>query len=97
VAQDHGEPVAADAVLRSGRVIIYFVGYSSEQGKRSGASTMLFDHIIHEHSGQPLTLDFEGSMIPGIAAFFKSLGGVEVPYWQVVMNRLPWPLKLLKR
>lgn len=91
------QTVASAVTVTSGEHVIYLTGFATEKGKQVGASTLLFDHIIKTYAEQPLVLDFEGSMISGIAHFFKSLGGIEVPYWEVAWNRLPWPLKLLKR
>jgi hypothetical protein len=92
-----GELVAANAFLLNDRFLIFSAGFSSTTGKDNGANSLLFDQVIKQFAGQDFVLDFEGSMIPGIAHFFLSFGAAEVPYCAVSRNTLPWPLRLLKR
>jgi hypothetical protein len=54
------------------------------------------DEIIKENSGTRNFLDFSGSSIPSIAAFMKSFGGMNVPYYRIYRNRLFWPARMLK-
>ena len=96
VARWNDRIIAGAYYYLGGSRIIYAIGHSTPKGRVTGSSTMLFDHAIRQYAGKNMTLDFEGSMIPGIARFFKSFGAIEVPYWSVTMNRLPWPLKLFK-
>ena len=48
----------------------------------------MIDLLIKNHSDQKLILDFEGSMIPGIAHFNKSFGAVSNHY--VLYKNLKW-------
>jgi hypothetical protein len=71
------------------RIIFHFA--ASDSGAReSGAMFLLIDSFIREHSGQALTLDFEGSNDPNVARFYKSFGAVECNYLKVTIDRLPW-------
>ena len=54
------------------------------------------NEIIKEYTGTRNTLDFAGSSIPSIAAFMKSFGGINVPYYRLYRNRLFWPARMLK-
>lgn len=92
-----GRLLSAETFLIWGRYVIYWAGFTTAEGRELGSSTLVFDHVVRQFAGQELTFDFEGSMIPGVARFFRSFGAKEVPYWRVVRNRLPWPLRLLKR
>jgi hypothetical protein len=65
-------------------------------GRQAEANHFLLDRVIREFAGQPITLDFEGSDIPGIAYFYKSFGSIDQPYFFYRLNRLPWPLRLFK-
>ena len=41
--------------------------------------------------------DFEGSMIPGVARFYAGFGANPETYFQLKFNRLPLPLRWIKR
>lgn len=75
----------------------YLSGASNDKGKSMYASFYIFDEFIKEYSGNNLILDFEGSEIPGIARFFKSLGASPVNYYFYKQNKLPLWLRLLIR
>ncbi|MBP6335214.1 MAG: hypothetical protein KA444_07045 [Bacteroidia bacterium] len=75
--------------------ILLFSGVSTE-GKSTGAMSAMISSFIMEHAGTERTLDFEGSMDPGLARFYKSFGSSEVVYLQIRNNRLPAPIRWLK-
>ncbi len=77
--------------------IIYMNAASSEFGKELRAMHFLVDKFIKNHATQNITLDFEGSMIPGVARFYHGFGATPETYFQLKFNRLPLPLKWLKR
>jgi hypothetical protein len=66
-------------------------------GRKKEATHFLIDRIIHEFSGCDIVLDFEGSDVPGIAHFYQNFGSINEPYIFVKWNKLPWPVKLLKK
>ena len=43
--------------------------------------SLLFNTIIEQHIADNEILDFEGSMIPGIAKFFKNFGAKGFNYY----------------
>ena len=49
--------------------------------------TFLIDSMFQELAGKDIVFDFEGSMIPGIARFYKNFGGQEV-YFPCFSRRL---------
>ena len=69
----------------------------SGEGKRREANYLLYDHIINEFANTPLRLDFEGSDIEGIAAFYKKFNPGNEPYPFVKLNKLPWYVKVFKQ
>lgn len=89
--------LAAVFLVQYGNRIYYMVPVSSPEGKKNSAMFFLVDHLIRSHAGSDMILDFEGSTIPGIARFFKGFGAINKPYHSIKMNRLPFPLKLIKR
>ena len=102
VKNDHGEiwGAYADDRLCAGVVWafsktrrIYLNSVSDETGKELRAMFLLVDDFIKNHSGKPLILDFEGSMIPGIARFFEGFGASRNDYTRI--RRSSFPLNIV--
>jgi len=62
-----------------------------------GAMYFLLDSFIKTNAEQDLILDFEGSMIPGVARFYSGFGAIPETYFQLKFNRLPLPFRWFKR
>ncbi|MCF6356396.1 MAG: hypothetical protein L3J54_01195 [Draconibacterium sp.] len=77
--------------------VIYMNAASNEQGRELGGMYFLVDSFIRNHANNNITLDFEGSMIPGVARFYHGFGAAPETYFQLKFNRLPLPFKWLKR
>ena len=77
--------------------VIYLNAVTSEKGKMLGAMYFLVDNFIQANAERDLKLDFEGSMIPGVARFYSGFGATPETYFQLKFNRLPLPFKWLKR
>ena len=54
------------------RLIFLFSGTSAE-ARKSGAMSALIDRVIHAHAGTNMRLDFEGSVDPNLARFYRKL------------------------
>lgn len=76
--------------------VIYFNAASSVEGKKQYAMHYLMNQFIESNAGKNLILDFEGSMIPGVARFYDGFGATAEHYFQVNFNRLPLLVKWLK-
>ncbi len=76
--------------------LVYMNAVSSREGKELRAMFFLIDRLLQAAGKKNLILDFEGSMVPGIARFFKGFGAVPETYHRLVMNRLPLPVKWMK-
>jgi len=62
--------------------ITYLVPVANEVAKQNNIPTFLVNELIFEHQNSDLILDFEGSMIKGVAHFYKSFGAKEeIYYW----------------
>ncbi len=92
-----GKLIAAAFILSSHNRLIYQFSFSSPKGREIGAMSAIIDMLIRQNAGRPVILDFEGSQIEGIAKFFRSFGAINVPYTRLHFNRMPWPLKLIKK
>jgi hypothetical protein len=83
-------------ILSNNKAIFLFSGLS-EDGRQAGAMPFLIDSFIREHAGRHLTFDFDGSNDPNLARFYKSFGSRECIYQRLVINRLPFDLKVFKK
>jgi len=54
--------------------IINLLPVTSNFGKENGLITLLLNDIIKKHENSTKILDFEGSMLEGVAKFYKSFG-----------------------
>jgi hypothetical protein len=88
---------AAVFFLRWKDRIIYMNAVSTREGKEMRAMFLLIDQFLKSVAGKNLTLDFEGSMLPGVARFFEGFGATPETYYRMKVNRLPFPVKWLKR
>ena len=95
---DTQQRTLATALLPRDKGRIYLVQSTSlPEGRQTEANHFLLDRLIAEYAGQPMILDFEGSDLPGVAHFYRNFGAQDQPYFFYRRNRLPWPLRLLKR
>jgi len=67
------------------------------EGRKTGANHFLLDQLIREWADSGLTLDFEGSEVPGIAHFYENFGSSDQPYFFYRHNQLNWLFRLLKK
>ena len=61
--------------------ITYLMPVANEKAKNENVPTFIINELIKDHLNQGLVLDFEGSMISGVANFYKSFGAVEENYY----------------
>jgi hypothetical protein len=67
--------------LKDHRRITYLFPVANKKGKDLDAPTFILNNMILEHQGTDLLLDFEGSMIPGVARFYRSFGAQIETYY----------------
>ena len=91
------ELIASAAFVFSYNRAYYILVGNHPNGRTLGASHLLIDHFIKEHSGNELFLDFEGSDIRNLAFFYSSFGAKEENYMAIRLNRLPWYVRVFKR
>lgn len=77
VVDEHNQLLALCFILKSNNMLIYLSAVSSEKGKELNAMSLLIDGIIQQYANTDFIFDFEGSMIPGLARYYKGFGGVE--------------------
>lgn len=96
VLNEKNELCAGAFFIESNNKVIFLFSGLSEEGKNLNAMPFLIDSFIRQNAGKNITLDFEGSNDVNLARFYKSFGSKECVYQQVKINRLPFPVNLLK-
>lgn len=76
------------------RRVVFLFSATNDEAKTNGAMPYLLDSFIEAHSEEKLILDFEGSMDPNLARFYKSFGSSEIHYPHIYKNSLPWHINL---
>lgn len=92
-----GEPTGAALFIRFGQRVLYLNAVSSPEGKKNRSMYAILNSVIEEYSDSSLMLDFEGSIVPGIAKFFAGFGAKPECYQKIKYNNLPLLLKKLKK
>ena len=75
----------------------YILAGNHPDSRNTGASHLLIDGFIKDHSEKNLVLDFEGSDIESLALFYNGFGATKEIYPAIRWNRLPWWLKWMKK
>lgn len=97
VKDENQKLISTAFFIKHGKRIYYLFSSSTMRGKETGANSLILDSVIKEFSDNNFVLDFEGSMIPGVAAYFARFGARECVYLQVKKNNLPFFLKWFKK
>jgi hypothetical protein len=92
-----GEILTAAFFAIDNKRIYYLLGAPTAKGKKANATHLLIDSMLKKYAGHPLVFDFEGSDIPSVADFYKKFGPQKRSYQQVMINRLPFWIRWLKR
>jgi len=84
------DKIAGSAVLiNCDNKLIYLFGAANESGRRSGAMRYYFDNMIKQNCNKNLILDFEGSIFPTVAHFYKSFGSNKIEFFNLRFSRIP--------
>lgn len=89
----NNELTALVLLLKDNNRVYNLISCITEQGKRQNANYFLYYNLIKEFSGTNLTLDLEGSDIPGVEFFYKRITDNNQPYQAIKINNLPFGLK----
>ena len=69
--------------LKDANRITYLLPIATMQAKEKGLPTLLISNLIKEYQNSHSMLDFEGSMIEGVADFYRSFGVEEERYTKI--------------
>ena len=93
-----GRLVASLLGIQTRSRFIYLIPVSNREGKECCAMFALVDYIIKNICcPQHLTFDCEGSMIEGVARFYRGFGAVEQLYATIARCRPEWLVRLMHR
>lgn len=70
-----GKPLSVSLMFPWNGRYHYLFGISNSEGRSRESMPFFFRTFLEIKCGEKKTLDFEGSSLPGVAAFFRSLGG----------------------
>jgi hypothetical protein len=65
-------------------------GAYTKEGREKHATIFLYDYLIQTNASQELSLDFMGSSLPEVAAFFKNFGCVAEYYYRMEQHKIPF-------
>jgi len=88
ISKIDNELIGGVLFLKSDYRITYLFSIMTPIAKKNNITSRTINLVIKEYSNSNYTLDFEGSMILGIASFFKSFGAVSEFYYQYKKDRL---------
>jgi len=97
VVDNNKQLLAAIVGFKDGKRMYNLLNLTTPEGRKKSANYFLFDQLLREWSGHPIWLDWEGSELPGVQSFYLQWGGEWEYYYHVHLNRLPLPLRWLKR
>lgn len=97
VTDTASELVAAAFFGIDNKRLYYILGAPSPAGRQLKAVHYLIDAIIKKYADTGLQFDFEGSDIESVASFYKKFGPLVQKYPHVKINRLPLPVRWLKK
>lgn len=60
--------------LKDKNRITYLLPFANSEARKNGVPTLIISELIKQFSISKLQIDFEGSMINGVAGFYKSFG-----------------------
>ena len=83
--------------VESNGKIIFLFSATTEVARKHGGMFFIINEFLKLNAGRNITLDFEGSDMPGLARFYSSFGAKRMEYSFIKMNKLPFFFKILKK
>lgn len=97
IENEDKKTVALITLFITKQKVINFINVSTVEAKKKNLMALLIHHSIKNFINEKQVFDFEGSSLPGVAKFFKSFGAKEKIIPRLKMNKLPAPLKWIKK
>jgi hypothetical protein len=90
---ESGNLLAAVFWLNSPGRWIFLSANSSEEGSKQLSMFALVDNFIRKHAESDCCIDFEGSVIEGVARFYLGFGAEKHYFSHIKFNHVPFPFK----
>ncbi len=87
---------AAAFVIFDQNKIYYLNAFSNDEGRENRAMYSIVNEIIREFCERSWLIDFEGSVIDGVARFYRGFGAVKEDYYFIESTRIPVIGKFIK-
>lgn len=97
IYNDNNDLVASGFFLKYKNVITILVSSTDFNYRKNGENTFLINTAISKYHKQYKLFNFGGSSMKSIANYFLSFGAKTEEYQEIKMNRLPFPVNLLKK
>jgi hypothetical protein len=97
VCSKEKEPLAFGLFLKDGKRIYNVAPTTLPAGRNVCAMHFLIHSVLEQYAGSGLIFDFEGSENSSIGNFYKKFGAINQPYYLWKFNRLPAPIKWIKK
>jgi hypothetical protein len=81
-----GELLASALLVQDERRLYLLINNTTIRGRAMLANHWLMHELIREYSGSNRTLDFEGSMLPGVEQFYRQFGVRTETYYHWELN-----------
>jgi len=91
-----GSLLFAGVIIQYKNRLYYSMGAPTPEGRTARSTYFFIDQLVRTYSGSGLVLDFEGSDLPNVAAFYQRFGPAKEEYMHLRINNLPWFVRLLK-
>ncbi|MBT8317612.1 MAG: hypothetical protein HKP59_08290 [Lutibacter sp.] len=79
--RDNEKLIASLVWLKDENRVTYLLPTANNKAKSSSLPTLIISELIKQHSETNYIFDFEGSMIEGVADFYKSFGAIKENYY----------------
>jgi hypothetical protein len=89
--------VGAGFFFKDKNTITYLKGVSTEESKKNGAMYGLIDYVINQNQSDYSIFDFGGSIVEGVATFYKKFGATNKNYNEYTINHLPLWFSIIKK
>ncbi|MGG7663438.1 GNAT family N-acetyltransferase [Dyadobacter sp. BHUBP1] len=92
-----GTRVHAGVVLAHyrGRTV-YLFNAADHAGRKGNARALMLDAYFRDNAGTELVFDFESPAKESIAGYYAGFGAIEMPFYCIKRNALPFPLRQIQ-
>lgn len=97
VKDENDDLIYSAAILKDNKRLYYIMGAPTAIGREKRAPYFFIDSLIRKHTESAFVLDFEGSDIPNVAAFYQRFGPTAELYYELKWNNLPRIIRWLKK